>query len=226
MALKKELEEKKQQVAKQSWGSWLWGSSSPQITQEDPVFGGTMTEEQRKQLYEVLDYDEKAAVISALEAPRDSIKLRASAKLKRGSFALRNDPHGLNTEVTSVVFDMFHANFVQRPANLVASISLNSFKVFDGTTNGTLYSQIVRVKSEDVTGRTPSATTDGDAEPFFFVEFENDPLDGRADNALTVRMRHMEIIYHRGYVEAIFRFLKPPASQLESVEALLVSFGL
>ena len=226
MALKKKLEEKKQQqVAKQGWGSWLWGSSSTQTTQEDPVFGGTMTEEQRQQLYEVLDYDEKAAVISALEAPRDSIKLRASAKLKRGSFALRNDPHGLNTEVTSVVFDMFHANFVQRPANLGASISLNSFEVFDGTTNGTLYSQIVHVKSEDVAGRTSSATTD-DAEPFFFVEFENSPLDDRADNALTVRMRHMEIIYHRGYVEAIYRFFKPPASQLESVEALLVCIGL
>jgi vacuolar protein sorting-associated protein 13A/C len=59
-------------------------------------------------------------------------------------------------------------------------------------------------------------------DPFFFVKFENNPLDERADNALTVRMRHMEIIYHKGYVEAVYRFFKPPSSQLESVEALLV----
>ena len=36
-------------------------------------------------------------------------------------------------------------------------------------------------------------------------------------------MRHMEIVYHKGYVEAVYKFFKPPESQLESVEALLVS---
>jgi len=59
-------------------------------------------------------------------------------------------------------------------------------------------------------------------DPFFFVKFENNPLDERADTALTARMRHMEIIYHKGYVEAIFKFFRPPESQLGSVEALLV----
>ena len=59
-------------------------------------------------------------------------------------------------------------------------------------------------------------------DPFFFLKFENNPLDERADSALTVKMRYMEIVYHRGYVEAIYKFFKPPASQLESVEALLV----
>ena len=58
--------------------------------------------------------------------------------------------------------------------------------------------------------------------PFFFLKFERNPLDGRADSALTVRMRYMEIVYHKGYIEAVYKFLKPPASQLESVEALLV----
>jgi len=56
---------------------------------------------------------------------------------------------------------------------------------------------------------------------FLFVKFEHNPLDERADNALTVRMRHMSIIYHKGYVEAVYKFFTP-ASQLESVEALLV----
>ena len=221
MALRKQLEEekKKQQAAQQSWSSWFWGSPSTQTT-EDPIFGGPMTEEQRKQLYEVLDYDEKTALIDALQAPRDSIKLRASVKLNRGSLALKSDPHGKNTEVTSVVFDIFHANFVQRPTNFEASISLSNFKVFDGTTENTLYSQIVHVKSEHNQGQ--SSSPEGELEPFFFVKFENNPLDERADDALTVRMRHMEIIYHRGYVEAIYKFFKPPASQLESVEALLV----
>ena len=225
MALRKKFEEerRKTQATQQSWSSWFWGSSSAQTAEEDPLFGGPMTEEQRKQLYEALDYDEKTALINALEAPRDSIKLRSSLKLNRGSFALRNDPHGKNTDVTSVVFDIFHANFIQRPSNFEASISLNNFKVFDGTTENTLYSQIVHVKSDhDLNG----GQSEGGSEPFFFVNFENNPLDERADDALTVRMRHMEIIYHRGYVEAIYRFFKPPASQLESVEALLVNLSV
>jgi len=57
--------------------------------------------------------------------------------------------------------------------------------------------------------------------PFFSLKFEHSPLDKRADNALAVRLRHTEIVYHRGYVEAIFAFFKPPESQLESVGALI-----
>jgi len=224
MALRKRLEAEKQQQQpqKQTWGGWLWGSSSTPAKQEDPVFGGPMTEEQRKQLYDVLDFDEKAAVVDALQAPRDSLKLRATAKLNKGSLALKTDPHGKNTEVMSVVFDIFQANFIQRPDNFETSISLNGFRVFDGTTKNTLYPQIVHVKAEHGAEDSQSLLSEGgESNPFFFVKYENNPLDERADNALTVRMRHMEIIYHKGYVEAVYKFFKPPSSQLESVEALL-----
>jgi len=223
-AVRKKLDaEKKQQQQKQGWGSWLWGSSSNDDTQEDPAFGGQMTEEQRKQLYNVLDFDEKAALVDALQTPRDSLKMRVAAQLNKGSFALRTDPHGKNSEVMSVVFDIFGANFIQRPDNFEASISLNGLRVFDGTTPNSLYPQIVHVKTELALDGSPiSSKEEAESDPFFFVKFENNPLDERSDSALTVRMRHMEIIYHKGYVEAVYRFFKPPASQLESVEALLV----
>lgn len=227
-ALRRKLEADKkqqQQPQKQGWGAWLWGSSTNDTAQEDPAFGGPMTEEQRQQLYDVLDFDEKAALVDSLQASRDSLKMRVTAKLNKGSFGLKTDPHGKNTEVMSVVFDVFRANFIQRPNNFESSISLNDFRVFDGTTEHSLYPQIVHVKTELPVDRNPGAlANEGDeSNPFFFVKFENSPLDERADNALTVRMRHMEIIYHKGYVEAVYKFFKPPSSQLESVEALLVS---
>ncbi|KAJ3842350.1 vacuolar protein sorting-associated protein 13 [Lentinula raphanica] len=217
-ALRKRLEaEKPKQPQKQSWGSWLWGSSSStNETQEDPAFGGPMTEEQRKQLYDALDYDEKSAVVESLQAPRDSLKARIKATLNRGSFALRTNPHNQVRDIVSVNFDVFRADVIQRPDNLEASVSLGSFAVFDGTTENSVHPQIVQVQES----KSQEHNDDKDS-PFLFVKFENNPLDERADNALTVRMRHMEIIYHRGYVEAIYKFLKPPASQLESVEALL-----
>ncbi|KAF8078623.1 vacuolar protein sorting-associated protein 13, partial [Lyophyllum atratum] len=222
-ALRKKLEsEQKPEPAKQGWTSWLWGSSTSNAPKEDPAFNGSMTAEQRKELYDVLDYDEKSALVESFQTPRDSLKARVAAKLNKGSFALKSDPHGQSKEVISVVFDVFQANFIQRPENFEASISLGGFGVFDGTTTDSLYPQIVRVKdkgAEDTTVSIPEAKAQDDQ--FFFVKFEKSPLDERADSALTVRMRHMEIIYHKGYVEAVYKFLKPPASQLESVEALL-----
>lgn len=223
LASRKKLEEekKKQQPQAQGWGSWLWGSSTTDATKDEPTFGGPMTEEQRKQLYDVLDYDAKASIADELEAPRDSMKARISAKLNKGSFALKTDPHGMPSDVLSIVFDLFQADIIQRPDNFEAAVSLGGFGVFDGTTKNTLYPQIVQVK--DTLIKSGDKTSSGEQDdPFFFVKFENNPLDERADNALTVRMRHMEIIYHKGYVEAVYKFLKPPASQLESVEALLV----
>lgn len=187
-----------------------------------------MTADQRKELYDILDFDEKAALVESLQPSRDSMKARISATLNKGSFALRTDPHGDVKEVTSFVFDVFQANFIQRPDNFEASVSLGGLGVFDGTTKNTLHPQIVHVKdtanASDLAVTEVSPAPNRSREPFFFIKFEKNPLDERADNALTVRMRHMEIIYQRGYVEAIYKFFKPPESQLESVEAFLVSF--
>ena len=92
--------------------------------------------------------------------------------------------------------------------------------ILDGTTKNTVYPRIVQVQDKDSV--TAAVVGIEPADPFFYLKFENNPLDDRADSALTVKMRNMEIVYHRGYVEAIYKFFKPPASQLESVEALLV----
>lgn len=225
--MKIEEEKKKQQAQSGGWTNWLWGPSDTNKSQADPAFGGPMTDEQRKQLYDVLDYDEKSALAQSFQAPRDALKARIAAKLDKGSFALRTGP-GQTEEVISIIFDVFQANFVQRPDNFEASISLGDFGVFDGTTKNTLYHQIVQVKENATSsGRVETVVIEHKSvanldDPFFFVKFESNPLDERADSALTARMRHMEIIYHKGYVEAVYRFFKPPSSQLESVEALLV----
>jgi len=61
---------------------------------------------------------------------------------------------------------------------------------------------------------------------FLYLKFEHKPLDEREDSSLTVCLRYMEMIYHKGYVEAIYNFFCPPQSQLESLEALLASVAL
>ncbi|TFY80723.1 hypothetical protein EWM64_g3289 [Hericium alpestre] len=222
-ALRKKMEEEKKTQEAQtssSWTGWLWGSSpTADSDQPDSAFHGPMTEEQRQELYDVLDFDEKRALAESFDVPRDALKMRVAANLEKGSLALKTDPHGKAVEVTSVVFHGFQATFLQRKDNFEVITDLRGLGVFDGTTSNTLYPQIVQVKHEaEAEGDLASLTS---PESFFHVKFENNPLDERADTALSVRMRHMEIIYHRGYIEAIYRFFKPPASQLESVEALL-----
>lgn len=231
LAARRKLDEEKkkeQTQSRSSWTGWLWGSSSSSTsdasTEESP-FSGEMTDEQRKQLYEILDYDEKAALASSFETPRDALKLRATASLQRGSFALKTDPHGRNSEILSILFDRFQADFIQRPDNFETSLSLTSFSVHDGTTKNTVYPLIVQVQGEQEVVHTADTNIDP-GDPFFYLKFEHNPLDERADSALTVRMRNMEVVYHRGYIEAIYKFFKPPASQLESVEALLVRLYL
>lgn len=223
IAQRKKLEEERaQRQQARGWTSWLWGSADSGVSNEDTGFGGPMTEEQRRQLYDILDYDEKSAIAASLETPQDALKLRVAAELKKGSFALKNHPRGATSDIISMVFESFRADFIQRPDNFEASVSLGALSVFDGTTKNTLHPQIVRVKSPIAEHVGPGKHVESD-EPFFYLKLEGNPLDQRADSALTARMRHMEIIYHRGYVEAIAKFLRPPESQLESVEALLVS---
>lgn len=209
--------------------------------------------------------------------PKEALLLRVKAKLETGSFALRsgnvskqgpqhssqsNSRHKQQQDLISLNFDDFQAGFVQRPDNFDATLALGGFRVFDGTCEGSVHPQIVKVKQRKVAQRDAKIkaisrpppeereadedfgqydeeigsdaarglTSDGEDEetpnaavpdPFFSLKFEHQPIDERADNALSVRLRHMEIIYSRGYVEAIFRFFKPPESQLESVGALI-----
>jgi len=161
-----------------------------QSSQESPF--SNMTEQQRKELYDVLDYDEKAAIAESFELPKDALKSRIQAELKRGSFALKTDPHGVAKEIIGVVFDEFQATGIQRRDNLEVLTSLSGFSVYDGTAKDTLFPQIVHVKQDSPNLR--SSTDHDPKDPFFYMKLENNPLDERADTALTIRMRHMEVV--------------------------------
>jgi vacuolar protein sorting-associated protein 13A/C len=215
----------------------MWGSHAKSDSENG------MSEAEKKEIDDIIDYDATAAEEPIGSTPRDYMQSRVSAKLNKGSFSLKVDPHGKNADIIALVFDSFSADAVQLTDSVSGKLALGGFRVYDGTTPGSLYPQIVRVKdieqssatrqkSLDVggTGGALAEISDGmdenaDTDPFFVMEVEHNPLDGRADNAVTVRMRHLEIIYHKGYVEAIYDFFKPPASQLESISALMDAAG-
>lgn len=219
-------EQKPQQETKKQtgggWGlGWILGYGSSNTAQEQPVQTGNMlnmTDEQQKELYAALDYDQDADDNAPGEIPPEFLKLQVSAQLDHGSLNLKSTPKSNN--IISLVSDRFKVALIERPNNLETTIALGGFKVFDGTVANTAYPQIVRLKEKESALLSPVSAHEED--PFLYLKFENKPLDERADNALTIRLRYMEIIYHKGYVEAIYSFFRPSESQLETVDALLV----
>lgn len=239
-AAKQDEEESKPAAA--AGGGWLgwvgWGAQSAAAVDVAEEDSHGMNDEQRKELYRAIDWDERGSVAAAVDVPKDFMQLRVKTKLETGSFALRTDPHGKNQDLVSLNFDGFALDIIQRTDNFEAVLALGGLRVFDGTCEGSVHPQIVRVKKsledqdakiveiapEDREADEDDGTEVATAElppPFFSLTFEHNPLDGRADNALAVRLRPMEIVYSRVYVEAIVRFFKPPESQLESVGALI-----
>lgn len=245
LATRRKLEEERaKERAQAGWLGWVWGSGAKASSEE--ILGVQMNDQRRKELFDALDYDERAALAATLEPPKDAVKMRIAASLNKGSLTLRADPHTSKKEIMALVFGSLHADVLQRPDNFEADVTLGNLHLTDGDTEGSLYPEIVRVKQITLTRpATPTATItelekeagagetkeklDQFSQPIVVrppallsVKFEQNPLDGRADTALTVKLRPMEIIYHKGYVEAIYNFFKPPESQMESIAALMV----
>ncbi|OLL22292.1 Vacuolar protein sorting-associated protein 13 [Neolecta irregularis DAH-3] len=229
-------------VAKQGWGSWLMSSITQQSQQTTPNEEGetVITEAQKQELYDAIDWDERQTSASVVDETRDSIKLAVSAELKQGSLTLRKDPHGKCTNIISVLFDTFRANVLQRADSMKGELSLGGLRVYDGTTEGTLFRQIVQVKDKEHVDVEAAETRDitnqqneveavvavPDAEePFFYFSFEQNPLDESADSAVSARLRSMEIIYNPRCIESIYRFFEPPESQMESLGVLIEAAG-
>ena len=223
-------EEKRKNQAQAGWIGWMWGSGTQ--PQQEEILGVQMNDQRRKELYDALDYDERAVVAASFEPAKDFLKVRAIAKLNKGSLTLLTDPHGRKKEVVGVVWEKLQADVIQRPTNLEACVTLGDLHVHDGVTEGTLYHDIVRIKRDPSQPASPA--NDGTiviatgpvpvdvSHAFLMVKFEQNPLDERADNALTVRLGSMGVIYHKGYVEAVYNFFKPPETHMESINALMV----
>ena len=215
--------------ANQGWIAWAWGSK-PQEEEEDPET--TMTEEQRKELYDAIDWDEKTALAESVDLPKETVKMQIDASLNTGSFTLKRDPHDKVVEVLSLYFDAFRAKFLQRPDSFLADISLGGLRVNDGTTPESLFPQIVCVKDAPDTP-APKLLLDGASnsaeaelvDPFFQFQFEKNPLDGASDLALRGKLKPLEIIWNPHFLVGIIQFFKPPERHMESIGALMESAG-
>lgn len=233
--LRKENVGMKKAPAKQSWSQWAWGSKPAETEKEDE--NTTMTDQQRKELYDAIDWDEKKAITESVDVPRGTVKLQVESSLRSGSFTLKRDPHGKSTEILSLMFDNFQAKALQRPDSFLVDVSLGGMRVYDGTTEGSLFPQIVSVKdgppaAAQMTVGSPTSPDDSskekenkDKDALFHMIFEQNPLDESADSAVMMKLKSIEVIYNPTFIVEVAKFFKPPETHMESIGALMQTAG-
>ncbi|ORX97315.1 hypothetical protein K493DRAFT_336590 [Basidiobolus meristosporus CBS 931.73] len=231
------IEKQKESEKPTGWlGGWFSGWSGDAQNQED---GPTFTEEQKQELYETIDFDENQADV-AFQLPKECVILSVTTQLKRGSLALKQGPHNSKNTIAELVFDTVTMKFLNRFNSFKAGLSLNGLNLYDGSTEGTLYPLLMRVQDtnddvDDMIAEDEEDPTEHPQQsleflkphsnPFFDLDFEHNPLDSHADDALMMKMQNLEVIYNPAVIDAVTRFLKPPVSNMETMVALMEAAG-
>ncbi|KAG0748282.1 hypothetical protein G6F57_007048 [Rhizopus arrhizus] len=246
----RENKRKKEENAKSNWWGWITGSTNKPSESVDDDEGNEpihLTEEQRKELYDAIEYEEdRASIVSSIDIPKDTIRLVIKTKLNRGSFTLKkNVKKRTEQELLSLVFNAVSLDVTQYVESIKVAAALGDLQLFDGSSQNTTYRQLIGAKTKgnrnlslidsnynmnDLNRRRSTSITDytsstGESNPLFSAVFENKPLLSSADHALTLKMRHLEIIYSAVLIDGIIEFFKPPSSKMESVNALIAVAG-
>lgn len=216
-------------------GGWLsgwWGKPAPSATNEEisPDDSMALSDEQRKALYDAIDYDESQSLSEAVSLPKDRVKVELLASLKKGGISIRRAKNEPN--LAEIVFEGCTAQLYERPDSFLANFQLQEFRVEDGTQT-TLYKHIVSVKqshsqlhkddsdaNEDSDIDEKNSTNQAD-DPFFKISFENNPLDESADSVLLGKLKSMTIFYNPHFIEEVIKFFTPPKIHLETVGAIM-----
>ncbi|RKP35136.1 hypothetical protein BJ085DRAFT_22499, partial [Dimargaris cristalligena] len=205
-----------------SWvGSWFGSWSGGQNNASQP----TLSEEQLQELYHTIDFDENQAVPD-YDLPDECMLLQVNMQLNKGSFTYQRQ-HGVSPRsLLSINFDTFRFGFIKRLRSFTANLSLHSFNILDGTTEHSLYPYIISVQG-DMPRRLANDTQEGDppAEPFFQLTFENNPLDHRADSALTLQSRRLHFFFNPNAIETMVKFFRPPIPALDSMHNIIAAAG-
>ncbi|TPX42076.1 hypothetical protein SeMB42_g05292 [Synchytrium endobioticum] len=189
--------------------------SEPTVTQphsddpsKNPAVG--FGEDQVQELFNTIDYNPETATASS-DLPPATIVVGLKCNLNKGSVALRKSPREKEGGVTliSVEFEKLAANVDQRPASMGVKFAVGGMKVMDGVTPKTFYPVVVQAKST----KEHSADKATLKAPFFDMELDHNPLDGHADDAISIKMLPLEVIYNPAVITTITTFLTPPPDE-------------
>ncbi|KAI0218945.1 Vacuolar protein sorting-associated protein 13 [Massospora cicadina] len=215
---KKALKMREEAAAKSntSWfGSMLGWSGAPPSVPEDNT---TLSDEQLKNLYSTIDYDEEMA-LRPTDFPRDYVTFALKAQLEKASLTLKTRPHGNAQDLLTLGLKSFEVDFLQRPDSYKAKVNLSGLELIDGTSPDSLYPHLVKVSEPYMEERNSPG------EPFFALTYEHNPLDGRSDDAVAVKMLNLQVFYKPKILDTLKGFFKPPTPATDAVSALIEAAG-
>lgn len=158
--------------------------------------------------------------------------LSLNTSLNKGSFTVRKDPHDKPVDLISLIFDNVSLGMIQYVESFTATAALGDLCLYDGLHVDSPYYKLMGAKGKDIEKRK-SGSVDNIHQihsstinnPFFTVTFEHKPLDGRADNAVALFMRNIDIVYNPRIIHEIVDFFTPPETSADSINALIEVAG-
>ncbi|CRK45662.1 hypothetical protein BN1723_016595, partial [Verticillium longisporum] len=163
--LKKEnaaaLKSKPAQPQQQGWLAWAWGSKPAEEQHSDMEENTQITEEQKRELYDAIDWDEKTALAESVDVPRDSVKIQVEASLSTGSFTLKKNHNGKLKDLISLHFD--DEDVLGKPRGVDAPYRIRNYTGFEA---------VVQSKSTVTDEVTTTRLEDGQQVPWSFEPWE------------------------------------------------------
>lgn len=169
--------------------------------------------------------------------PLKTMLLSLTTSLNRGSFTVRKDPHDKPADLVSLIFDNVSLGMIQYVESFTATAALGDLCLYDGVRVDSPYYKLMGAKDKDNTDeeklkkrRISSSAAEllshaTIQDPFFTVKFEHKPLDNRADNAVALFMRNIDIVYNPLVIHEIVDFFTPPETSADSINALIEVAG-
>ena len=227
--------------AASGWFGWWYGSSSAATaatpTTDNKALGAalSLSDEQRKSILDAIDFDESDA-LADVHLPDSASKFKVDFELSTGRIMLRRARASSSEESQiELVFKTLSASYLQRPKSMLTEIELADMSLLDNITAHSLYPVIIRSKEDKSNVSTESIHSAVEQEektgvvsgPLFRMVYEHRPLSGKADSAIDLKMRPLEIVYVKETVDAVMDFLSPQidAAAIDSLRIAAATFG-
>jgi vacuolar protein sorting-associated protein 13A/C len=189
---------KQEQPAKSGWYGWITGASQ-QAQDED-------WNTKLQKLYESMDLD-KDPVLDQVY-PMDYVKIKVNSSLASGSLTLRNFLGDTVNDMAFMRFENLMADYFQYPESISTFFKMKHLVVSEPNTSNSVFSTLVEAKHEK------------DDSNFLELQFESNPLDKRADNALLMKMLPLKVTMNPVVLSDIFGFFQPKNDELDSLNRL------
>ncbi|XP_065320844.1 intermembrane lipid transfer protein VPS13A-like isoform X3 [Gordionus sp. m RMFG-2023] len=202
-------------------GGWFsWGSSSDnkKTSDLDPKnagiaakFNEAMSPEERKKLYQAIDYTESGV---PPEYPREFVQNVYHFKLLQLSLTLFTKEDTIDNRLTEMVLNGLGVTFEQCPGADASQleVSMDNFDV-SGKSNPHQTNPLIikTIKSDE-------------NENLVHCLFESNPLDNSCDQRLHLTANPLQIVYDAGTINKLSEFFKPPESvKLKQLQNAAVS---